>query len=185
MSKLKEPVSEFSVVGQLLDFVIKDGYKIKYLRINVSNIEYWIKLSKPLRKSLDPAIIPGAWIEVSGTSKLKRKTGKLKLKAYEVSLAAHPHQQPTTVLETKTPSRKASILVCQKSSCRKRGGQAVCNAIASSLKDHGLEDQVKIKETGCLKQCKHGPNLVMMPDKARYSQVAPQQIPTLIERHFV
>ncbi|NEP36436.1 (2Fe-2S) ferredoxin domain-containing protein, partial [Moorena sp. SIO3B2] len=81
--------------------------------------------------------------------------------------------------------RKASILVCQKSSCRKRGGQAVCNAIASSLKDHGLEDQVKIKETGCLKQCKHGPNLVMMPDKARYSEVAPQQIPTLIERHFV
>ncbi|NEP55024.1 MAG: (2Fe-2S) ferredoxin domain-containing protein, partial [Moorea sp. SIO3C2] len=72
MSKLKQPVSEFSVVGQLLDFVIKDGYKIKYLRINVSNIEYWIKLSKPLRKSLDPAIIPGAWIEVSGTSKLKR-----------------------------------------------------------------------------------------------------------------
>jgi len=43
---------------------------------------------------------------------------------------------------------------------------------------------VNIKLTGCLKQCKKGPNLVVMPDKKHYNQVAPQDVPSLIERHF-
>ena len=33
----------FQVVGQFLGFVLKDGYKVKYLRISVDKREYWFK----------------------------------------------------------------------------------------------------------------------------------------------
>jgi NADH:ubiquinone oxidoreductase subunit E len=77
----------------------------------------------------------------------------------------------------------AKILVCEKSSCWKRGGKQLCEAIAQTLKEKGLEDAVEIKRTGCLKQCKEGPNLVILPDKAKYSQVRPYQVASLLEKH--
>jgi (2Fe-2S) ferredoxin len=53
-----------------------------------------------------------------------------------------------------------------------------------ALSDRGLEDQVAIKGVGCLNKCSSGPNLVVMPDKTRYSRIQPEQIPALIEKHF-
>ncbi|MDJ0715285.1 MAG: (2Fe-2S) ferredoxin domain-containing protein [Prochloraceae cyanobacterium] len=193
MSKLKEKVSDFNEVGQLLGFVIKDGYKIKYLRVTVSDKEYWIKLPKELRNSLDRNIVPGSWLEISGEQKLCLKTGKLKLKACEVKLAraksdscqTSPCAGKDRPLSTPCQKSKASILVCQKSSCWKRGGRAICEALESGLRDRGLEEKVKIKTTGCLKKCKMGPNVVMMPDKARYSKIMPKQVPDLLEKHFL
>ncbi len=189
MAKLKHRGSEFSLVGQLLGFVIKDGYKIKYLRIAIGEREYWINLPKELRYHLDPAIAPGCWLEVTGERKLCRKTGKVKLKADAVkpTVIPSPSQPPVLVPQAQTAKSKqakANILVCQKSSCWKKGGKAVCQALEESLRDRGWEDRVKIKLTGCLKQCKKGPNLVVMPDKARYSKARPQQIPALLEKHF-
>ncbi|MEC4892380.1 MAG: NAD(P)H-dependent oxidoreductase subunit E [Oscillatoria sp. PMC 1051.18] len=178
MVMLKSPVTEFTVVGKLLDFVIEDGYKIKYLRIAIAQREYWFKLSKEIRYRLDPAIQPGCWVEVTGEQKYK--TGKLKLTAYEVKLAANPQSADAV----SPPKAKASILVCQKADCCKRGGRVVYGAIAEGLRSHQLEDRVTIRATGCLKQCKSGPNIVVMPDKARYSNVHPEQISALITKHF-
>lgn len=83
-----------------------------------------------------------------------------------------------------TPKAKACVMVCQKSSCRKRGADAVCQALTETLRDRGLEDQIAIKGTGCMKQCKQGPCVIFMPDKSRYTGIAPQEIPTLVEKHF-
>ncbi|MGK7914296.1 MAG: (2Fe-2S) ferredoxin domain-containing protein [Prochloraceae cyanobacterium] len=190
MSKLKKRVLEFNVVGQLIGFILKDGYKIKYLRVAISEQEYWIKLPKELRENLDPAITSGCWVQISGEQKLCLKTGKLKLKAYEVTPAetvgncSKLESAVPQPLSAKCQKSKASILVCKKSSCWRRGGQAICQVLEESLRDRGLDEKVRIKPTGCLKQCKKGPNVVMMPDKARYSQVVPQQIPALLEKHF-
>lgn len=189
MSNCKQEYTQFNAVGQLLDFIIKDGSKIKYLRLNVSEREYWIKLPKELRQELDPAIVPGCWLEVNGLSKLCAKTGKLKLKAEEVRPSS-PLPVPNTCLAVHQPetttSRKpvASILVCQKSDCWKRGGKAMCQAIEACLRDNGLEDKVQVKLTGCLKRCSKGPNMVILPDKANYTRVKPQEIPVLLEKHF-
>ncbi|MDJ0725880.1 MAG: (2Fe-2S) ferredoxin domain-containing protein [Prochloraceae cyanobacterium] len=188
MTKLKDKVSEFSVIGELLGFIFKDGYKIKYLRILVSEREYWIKLPKELRNNLDSAIKPGCLLKVNGEGQLSLRNGKLKLKATEVSLAATlPNISGcgSLVAENKQTKSKATILVCQKSTCwHKKGGKAVCQSIEAGLRDRGWEDKIKIKTTGCLKQCKKGPNVVVMPDKTKYSQVMPQQIPNLLEKHF-
>lgn len=82
------------------------------------------------------------------------------------------------------PQAKAKILVCQKSDCQKRGGRAICQALETALSDRGLEDHVTIQGTGCLKQCKAGPNIILMPDKTRYSRIEPAKIPGIIEKHF-
>ncbi len=78
----------------------------------------------------------------------------------------------------------ATILVCQKSDCRKRGGAQVCQALEQHLRDRGLENQVTIKATGCMKRCKAGPNMIIMPDKTRYSHIEPSEIPQMIDEHF-
>ena len=187
MSEINMPVADFTIVGQLLGFVIKDGYKIKYLRLIFEEREYWIKVSKELRNTLDPRIVPGAWLEISGTQK-RKKTGIVKLTAESIALAREQKQSEFEAIalpESKAKSTpKASVLVCQKSTCRKRGGDALCRTLEKELSDRGLSDRVKIKMTGCLKQCKKGPNVVIMPDKAKYTQVNYTQIPQLIEKHF-
>ncbi|MBE9142063.1 (2Fe-2S) ferredoxin domain-containing protein [Planktothrix mougeotii LEGE 06226] len=91
-------------------------------------------------------------------------------------IPGEPVQQPAV--------KPAKILICQKSDCRKRGGDEICTLLQQELAQRGLEDQVIIQKTGCLKKCKAGPNLVMLPDKTRYSKVEPEEIPALIEQHF-
>lgn len=83
------------------------------------------------------------------------------------------------------PSRNkpATILVCQKSDCCKRGGNAVTRALQTELANRGLTEQVTIRGTGCMKQCKAGPNLVM-PDKSRYSRIRSEEVAALVDQHF-
>lgn len=90
-----------------------------------------------------------------------------------------------TEVKAKCAGKKAQILVCQKSDCQKRGAGKVCQALSEVLSNHGLQDQVTIKKTGCLKKCKAGPNMVVMPNKAKYSRINSAQIPEVIEKHFI
>jgi (2Fe-2S) ferredoxin len=92
--------------------------------------------------------------------------------------------QETTETQAKCAAKKAQILVCQKSDCQKRGAGKVCQALSQALSDRGLQDHVTIKKTGCLKKCKAGPHLVIMPNKARYSRISSSEIPDVIEKHF-
>lgn len=182
MGKFKsKKVSSFTLEGRFLNFILEDGYKLKYLRIAGAEGEYWIKPCKELRKQ-ELQLIPGDWVQVSGERQLDLKTGKLKLKAAQVTRTA-PHAPDNAVPKVATTKKKANILVCQKSSCMKRGGTAVCQALQATLSDRGLENEVAIKGTGCLKQCKAGPNIVM-PDKTRYSRIQATEIPEVIDKHF-
>ncbi|MGE5657015.1 MAG: (2Fe-2S) ferredoxin domain-containing protein [Actinomycetota bacterium] len=187
MYKSHKQVSEFNLEGKILDLLVEDGKKLKYLRLATAlNREYLIKLSKELRTSLNHPLIPGDWVQVAGIKKLDKETGKIKLKAYSIVPITSDRSQPLTPQEQSTcPNTQAKILVCQKSDCQKRGGVAVCQALEAALSDRGLKDRVAIQGTGCLKQCKAGPNIVLMPDKTRYSRIAPAEIPRLIEKHFL
>ncbi|MEC4803153.1 MAG: (2Fe-2S) ferredoxin domain-containing protein [Jaaginema sp. PMC 1079.18] len=174
--------SAFKLQGQLLAFVIKEGYKVKYLRIAVGDRELWIKLPKKVRTSLDPRLTPGCYLKIKGTQK-QEKTGELKLVAKSVKLSQPSAPEPSTATE-KPPKTPARILVCGKSACRKRGGMQVCQVLENKLRDRGLEDQVQIKTTGCLKACKQGPNLIVMPDKKRYQRVQAPEVPAIVAEHF-
>jgi (2Fe-2S) ferredoxin len=111
---------------------------------------------------------------------VERKLELLEEKVDRVSAVCRVSQMPVSSSQEQT-----KILVCQKSDCQKRGGKAVCQALQAMIESRGLEEQVKIKETGCLKLCKVAPNLIIMPDKVRYSRVDINQVSDLLDRHFV
>lgn len=182
MGKGKTTAVEFDWVGQLLDFVIKDGYKIKYLRLNVAEREYWVKVPKALRAELDPAIAPGSQLAVSGWASRCEKTGKLKLKAESIQLAEKAIAP--TAKAAKGAKKPVKVLVCTKSSCRKRGADAICAKLRERLAAQGLADRVELKPTGCLKACKQGPNVAVLPGKARYSNVTPGRVAAIVAEHF-
>jgi (2Fe-2S) ferredoxin len=177
-------VSAFSLEGKFLNFEFEDGYKRKYLQLESSEGEYCIKLAKYLRSSFALDLTPGDRVQIFGEKKFNPKKGTLTLKAERVILIDRKQAPAPVPIPTKPAKAKASILVCQKSDCMKRGGREVCQALQAALGDRGLENEVAIKATGCLKQCKAGPNLVVMPDKTRYSRVCTEQIPELIDKHF-
>ncbi|MEG3841064.1 (2Fe-2S) ferredoxin domain-containing protein [Microcoleus sp. herbarium14] len=177
-------------------------------------IEFLVKLCKELRESLASVLTPGLRVQVAGEKQLNLKNGKLKLKAYSLKLSGSKNDRapqlldltnapvaivtsdagaidkievisPTAAQTVKAPAKtKTQILVCQKSDCQKRGGRAVCKALENALNARGLEGEVTVRGTGCLKQCKAGPNIVVMPDKTRYSRIAPAEIPAIVDKHF-
>ncbi|MEH1943513.1 MAG: (2Fe-2S) ferredoxin domain-containing protein [Nostoc sp.] len=187
-------VSEFCLEGRFINFVIKDGYKLKGLLLGTHEGECYIKLAKHLRASFDLRLPAGTWLQVVGYKEYDIKKDKVTLKAERVMAArsemaivqtiAAPQEPPSIDnVKVKPAKAKATILVCQKSDCMKRGGKGVCQALEAALSDRGLEDQVTIKGTGCMKNCKAGPNLVM-PDKTRHSRIQAEQVPALMDKHF-
>ncbi|MBD2246186.1 (2Fe-2S) ferredoxin domain-containing protein [Nostoc sp. FACHB-888] len=186
-------VSQFCLEGRFIDFVIKDGYKLKGLMLGTHEGESYIKLAKHLRAAFDLRLPPGTWLQVVGYKEYDIKKDKVTLKAERVMAArsemviqtATPVQEPPSIdnVKVKPAKTKATILVCQKSDCMKRGGKALCQALEAALSDRGLEDQVTIKGTGCMKNCKAGPNLVM-PDKTRHSRIQAGLVPALMDKHF-
>jgi (2Fe-2S) ferredoxin len=185
----RDLTSDFQLEGRFLGFLAKDGYKIKYLRLSTPSGVYTIKLSKDLRRSLPPEIAIGVWLRVSGRQK-REDTGILKLKAEYVVQTAVPNSVlPAAEAVSAKPEApavhltQACILVCQKSDCCKRGGRAIMAALEAELGDRALTGAVAIKGTGCMKRCKVGPNIIM-PDKTRYTQIRPADVPAILDKHF-
>ena len=190
-------ISEFCLEGRFLNLVTKDSYKLKGIMLSTSEGERYIKLAKHLRAAFDWQLQPGTWLQVVGEKDFDHKTGEVKLKAERVMAARveQPvkerldvqenslHNSPVLPNNPQPKTRKTAILVCQKSDCMKRGGKEVCQALQTALSDRNLDSQITIQGTGCMKNCKAGPNLVM-PDKTRYSRIQAEQVPALIDKHF-
>jgi Respiratory-chain NADH dehydrogenase 24 Kd subunit. len=190
---------EFNLTGTIQNVWVDDG-KPKLITLLTSLGLLLIKISKQARIIGICDLSPGNQVQVTGRKKQDVKTGKIKLKATRVVSTSQPistltpsvsfndqiHQDgeiPLTHPSVIT-AKPAKILICQKSDCRKRGSDKVCALLEKELAQRGLQDRVTIQKTGCLKKCKSGPNIVMLPDKTRYSKVESKQIPGLIEQHF-
>ncbi|MEB3210580.1 MAG: (2Fe-2S) ferredoxin domain-containing protein [Leptolyngbyaceae bacterium] len=100
------------------------------------------------------------------------------------SIADTKPDADTAADTTADKKRPVKILVCGKSKCMKRGGRAVCQSLEALSRDQNLSHRVTIKQTGCMDRCKSGPNLVIMPDKAKYSHVTPEMVEELLDRHL-
>ena len=190
MTKADKTVTPFNFQGKLTKISLKKK-KVKYIKLATNDGKYWIKIPKKLRNKI-ASLSKGSQLEVAG-SKQNTKKGKVKYKAKAVVLIPQTKEKPEVktktvsllpVFDSKTKS-KAKVLICQKSNCWKKGGKQVCEEIESVLSDRGLSKDIPIKKTGCLKQCKKAPALVMMPDKARYSKVKPKQVTSLVEKHLI
>lgn len=210
MAKTSKITTSFNFIGKLSKIADQKNQqkKIKYLKLETEEGSYWIKIPRELRKQI-PSLPLGCQLEIRGRAKQGSKTGKIsniKYKAQTIIIIASESLdlidtaiQAQTKTKTKTkiasllpvlngkmqPKPKAKVLICSKSNCWKKGGQKVCAAIESILEDHHLTQEIPIKQTGCLNQCKKAPAIIMMPDKARYNKVQPKQAREMIEQHLL
>jgi NADH:ubiquinone oxidoreductase subunit E len=174
--------SSFSVVGQFWGYELK-SHKIHRLHFKHMTDEYCLKLSNAarddlLRVALAGNLQVGDWMRVSGLQEIDRKKG-LKLKVYSLCRCEGPEDDIQISPEVDS---KTKVLVCQKSSCCKRGGKAVLKELKQVVSDRQLEDQVILKETGCMGHCNKGPVIVI--NKTHYRQVSAETVSRLLEHHM-
>ncbi len=194
-----ERLSTFVLEGRFLGFDPNSGGKLKYFHLATAEGEVELKLAKPLRYSVGPQLTPGDWIVVQGEQKLK-KYGEIKRKVWSIRstgavtqaapatpTTADPDQDPKQAKGSEAQDsqpRLGCIQVCRKSDCCKRGGSQVLQALERAVQDHPEGERIQVRPIGCMKNCKAGPNVVIMPGRARYSQVRPEDVPRLMEQHF-
>ncbi|AFZ43119.1 hypothetical protein PCC7418_0908 [Halothece sp. PCC 7418] len=189
MKKSKKQVTTFALEGRFLETLGKSPLKPKYIRIATASGEQLLKLSKAVRPLFIENQFPvGSWLMLSGKETYKPKKGTRKRKidhieSQAVTAAQTPCHQ-ATVAKKSAKSKKENILVCQKSSCCKRGGKAVYQAAMEAVEKHQLRDRVNVKATGCMGKCKKGPCLVMQANKSRHLGLKPEEVPQLIAQQY-
>ncbi|MBC7881707.1 MAG: NAD(P)H-dependent oxidoreductase subunit E [Anaerolineae bacterium] len=179
-----------TVEGEVLGY-LPNRYGIhNRVQISTDQGELMVKFPKEWSHRIYSSIAVGEKVQVRG--KLKEDDeGTLYLKAEvvlhlkdAVRVSVGPSQLPTEeVIPPTLPT--ARVLVCTKSDCCKRGAKQLVKSLEESVERYGLQDQVTIQTTGCMKRCKEGPNLVIMPQKSRYSNVRPAQAPELLLREIL
>lgn len=180
---------DFRMEGEFQGFASGKKSPFKYLWVKTETEDVRIKLKKSLRMMLFRYLAPGDWVRVMGRQKWDGD--EMVLKAEEVVRIAKPESghlkktsdRPSQTSKKKPKAKASKILICQKSSCRKRGGTAVGKMVERSLCELGLSEHVSVKYTGCMDRCKAGPNVVFMPGKAKYTRVKPHTVPDLVRQH--
>jgi (2Fe-2S) ferredoxin len=71
------------------------------------------------------------------------------------------------------------VLICQSSTCRKQRSPKVLAAFAKLA-----PAEVTVTGCGCLGQCGNGPMVLVLPASTWYSQVQPDEVPVIVERHL-
>lgn len=69
--------------------------------------------------------------------------------------------------------------------CCASGSERTLDALRGELARAGLNDTVQLTTCGSLGMCERGPNLVVYPEGAWYSNVQPTDVPELVREHFV
>jgi (2Fe-2S) ferredoxin len=195
---------QFSLVGRFKAFL--PGKKSPYQRLLLevappqANLPatYQIRLGKDLRKKARRELTLQDKVSVIGKLSHKRN-GKLKWRATKISkLSVVPMEAQIEAIKGDTrspepspPAKKTSgkskplrILVCQKSSCRRRGSVKVAQAMEAEMAARHGSPKVIVQSTGCLKGCKAGPNAVVIPGKkqrqVRHTHLTPKKGRSLI-----
>ena len=76
-------------------------------------------------------------------------------------------------------------LVCTGTGCVSNGAFEVKKALEEELTRLDLQDEVQVIGTGCNGFCERGPVMVVQPEGILYQQLKPEDIPMLVEEHFL
>jgi (2Fe-2S) ferredoxin len=79
-----------------------------------------------------------------------------------------------------------AITVCEGTSClRKREAGRFHTLLLEQLKEHGLQDKVKINISGCLGMCAKGPLMVVNPGYTIYGGLKDKDVAEIVEQHLI
>jgi NADH-quinone oxidoreductase subunit F/NADP-reducing hydrogenase subunit HndC len=74
---------------------------------------------------------------------------------------------------------KRTILVCQGTGCISGGAEHVYSHLKNEIEQLGLDDDIRVKCTGCHGFCQQGPLTVVEPEGTFYTKVKPDDIPDI------
>ena len=80
---------------------------------------------------------------------------------------------------------RMQALICGGTGCTSAGSQAVREALEEQIAVKGLQDEVKVVQTGCFGLCALGPVMIVYPEGTFYSKVKPEDVPEIVEEHFL
>ncbi len=80
---------------------------------------------------------------------------------------------------------RAHVLLCTGTGCTSSGSYAARDALLQELKKAGLENEIRVVETGCMGRCDLGPVALVYPDGTFYRGVVAADVPKLVQEHFV
>ncbi len=79
---------------------------------------------------------------------------------------------------------RSQVLVCAGAGCISSGCKAVQSALLDELKNLGIDEEVKVVETGCMGPCDLGPIVVVYPEGIFYSQLTPEDAREIAREHL-
>ncbi|MBQ6351783.1 MAG: NAD(P)H-dependent oxidoreductase subunit E, partial [Lentisphaeria bacterium] len=82
-------------------------------------------------------------------------------------------------------SAKKDILCCGGTGCHASNSQELMENLRKYIKENGLENDVRVIQTGCFGFCAQGPIVKIMPDNVFYVQVTPDDAKEIVESHIV
>ena len=83
------------------------------------------------------------------------------------------------------PKYRASLMVCAGAGCEACGCIKIKNALIEELKKRALEKEIGVVLTGCMGPCQNAPIILVYPEKIFYQKVKLEDIPLLVEEHFL
>ncbi len=80
---------------------------------------------------------------------------------------------------------KKKILVCGGTGCLSAKGEQIVENLRNSIKEHGLENEVEVIQTGCFGFCEKGPIVKIMPENTFYIEVKPEDAERIVVEDII
>lgn len=80
---------------------------------------------------------------------------------------------------------RSHILICGGTGCTSSGSASIREALAEQLKEQGLDEEIKIVQTGCFGLCALGPIMIVYPEGTFYSRVTVDDVPEIVSEHLL
>ncbi|MBE7051514.1 MAG: NADH-quinone oxidoreductase subunit NuoF [Ruminococcaceae bacterium] len=80
---------------------------------------------------------------------------------------------------------RGHVLVCGGTGCTSSGSAKIIEQFESCLSEKGLQDEIKVVQTGCFGLCALGPIVIVYPEGAFYSMVTPEDVAEIVEEHLL
>ncbi|MBE7382013.1 MAG: (2Fe-2S) ferredoxin domain-containing protein [Leptolyngbya sp. SIO1E4] len=164
--------------------------KLKGLLLRSGSEEYTIKLPKYLRPILVRELTPESFIQVWAypDDGIWRAVNVLPLpEAEAAALRAQVREssQPSQPQASKPAPKTAEVCiqVCRKGKCFKQGSKHIWQMLQAEVEANPDLQHVSIEATGCLKACKKGPNLRVLPSGKLLSHVNASNALRVLSNH--
>jgi NADH:ubiquinone oxidoreductase subunit F (NADH-binding)/(2Fe-2S) ferredoxin/NAD-dependent dihydropyrimidine dehydrogenase PreA subunit len=80
---------------------------------------------------------------------------------------------------------RIQLMLCGGSGCQATGSRKFQNALEKELERSRLDKEIKVIETGCNGFCAVGPVMLVQPEGIFYQKLNPEDVPELVEEHFL